>query len=1097
MRAPTLFTMTDGAVIPPPAAFPVSYGSDNYEFGFQYKGWEDIPVPSGLDWFRTDERYRRNANAECYRAHGDPIAWTRYLTLGFFAFTDCTHFDNLWAKRETDTVNFHRVIWYQFMSYVQKELPIPEKLSAWALQITHPFLEFHDASALDVDTSIPWKELANNDPMETDDIGDWLTVQGKRRGRDSSPPKIPPKLTRLTKRTHLPMQPAATSKALLTADKDYRKLVKSVAKVPGMTTVDETEEDEEVEVVAWDNDTIAASTMESQTETASENTSIQKPASFPMVSVNDGTHRVKIKWTLNDDVTQYESDTTKLNESIRELLLAMFQDDDGMLYRWQSDDLTKSSIPSAMSSTAIRAHISPAVTCLKSKSMIIFGIRFGFTDNPVKWQMTDATKKMLQEKNVEVTISNSTSMSGNIVTAGYILLKSPTMTSTHRYTQYLRSQLPDATPYFDVIKYRKTPFDQSIPHLAIQCGEKHVTPVSQALSKAVSGGTSTAVFLPRYAFGAMTDQQIEHQFASHHKWSRSLKSIALAPLVFHLDQKRVEYCADGTTIERSTREWAATLTCPDGSPALCDVVNGTSDKKALLLAPEHYVEVAKAELKKYRARLYPPRHREARFRDRVSDFPAVIHIQTAIASNVNYIENLFSSETWTSLSDAELPAQSRNTPIQQKPRPNTKKADVPRRDTGNAWNTAPNIQRPNGKAKTFANQAGFQKSVASVPIREDQEILDDERSTASTQGTTVASDTTLHAKLLALESATKSKLNTLATSSKQSLENFKRLEKQMQRFMDLDYKVESVEKELSSMSVKLDDSVTAQQDLSENVRRWKRASKSQFNSVSEHLVTSGETVNQLTGTMEEMRSEMGRMSLLLHGLATRQLDQELTQSKQPTPTSNHQEHPTETLVDPRTTGDIEMLNGRRTLNQVQQNRHPLPRPTRDAASIPLPDSSENSVTSSTSKTSLTSMHTEESDTSRNSQTSSIVQSPPSKKTRQSGTPTAPMRGEDNGNLEIDSEEHDVFNEDADMFDAVIEEAIRTNLTSRFDASIRQTPTSPLTEEQESNITPTPSPDTSQSPLPLRAEEVSPPHSPSAPLDPRNKINTGSAGALTE
>ena len=121
------------------------------------------------------------------------------------------------------------------------------------------------------------------------------------------------------------------------------------------------------------------------------------------------------------------------------------------------------------------------------------------------------------------------------------------------------------------------------------------TPVSQALSKVLSG-KGTAVFLPRYVFSAMTDQQIEHQFSSHHKWTRSLKPLSLAPMVFHLDQKRIEYCTgDGTIIERSTREWAATLINVDGTPALCNVVNGTPNKKALLLAPEHYEEQAKLE----------------------------------------------------------------------------------------------------------------------------------------------------------------------------------------------------------------------------------------------------------------------------------------------------------------------------------------------------------------------------------------------------------------------------------------------------------------------------------------------------------------------
>ena len=59
-----------------------------------------------------------------------------------------------------------------------------------------------------------------------------------------------------------------------------------------------------------------------------------------------------------------------------------------------------------MTSSEIREHISPAITHIKAKSMIIFGIRFGFTENQIKWQMMETTKQMMKEKRVEVTISN-------------------------------------------------------------------------------------------------------------------------------------------------------------------------------------------------------------------------------------------------------------------------------------------------------------------------------------------------------------------------------------------------------------------------------------------------------------------------------------------------------------------------------------------------------------------------------------------------------------------------------------------------------------------------------------------------------------------
>jgi hypothetical protein len=141
----------------------------------------------------------------------------------------------------------------------------------------------------------------------------------------------------------------------------------------------------------------------------------------------------------------------------------------------------------------------------------------------------------------------------------------------------------------------------------------------------------SALFLPRYAFSVMTEEKVKNQFLVHEKWARSLTALSLAPLVFHLD---------GTKIERSTREWTATLTFLDGTPGLCDVVNGTSEKKAYLLDPSNYAVHAREHLRQYRMRLLPPSRREARFRDKVPDLPDIIHIKAAIHSNVSFMEEL-------------------------------------------------------------------------------------------------------------------------------------------------------------------------------------------------------------------------------------------------------------------------------------------------------------------------------------------------------------------------------------------------------------------------------------------------------------------------
>jgi hypothetical protein len=94
------------------------------------------------------------------------------------------------------------------------------------------------------------------------------------------------------------------------------------------------------------------------------------------------------------------------------------------------------------------------------------------------------------------------------VIAGYLLFKAPNTTHRVRYLQFLRSQLPDNTPYFDIIVHKRTPTDQNYLHLVAQCGENHVTPLTEALSSILSG-KGTAFFLPRFAFDQISQEQVK------------------------------------------------------------------------------------------------------------------------------------------------------------------------------------------------------------------------------------------------------------------------------------------------------------------------------------------------------------------------------------------------------------------------------------------------------------------------------------------------------------------------------------------------------------------------------------------------------------
>ncbi|KAI2503180.1 hypothetical protein MHU86_11283 [Fragilaria crotonensis] len=406
-------------------------------------------------------------------------------------------------------------------------------------------------------------------------------------------------------------------------------------------------------------------------------------------------------------------------------------------YRWESKDLKASSVISNLTGEELRDYVSPHISFIKSTSQMIFGVGVGFTDNPIKWQTTPGKKQTLKENNVEIKISNSSSTGAKSVVAGYILLKAPNTTSTHRYTQYLCSEMPDATPFFDIERHKKTPMDQVIPHLAIHCGERHVTPVCQSLLKVLNGNGTASTFLPRYIFSAMTEDQINNQYKFHEKWLHSVKALQLSPSIFHLDQPCIEYCNDGSIQKRSTREWATTLKLSDGSSALCDVVNGTKDeRKAYLLAPVHYHEQATEELRQYRMRLSPPSHREARFRDSVLDLPDEIHIKTAADSNVLLIGNLSTAEV-----RQKLPLyETKRTPFMSAVgKQNRTKMSLKIQPSKNAWKKPPAARAVQQQQVNDEEDSSSTEGCTLVGT--------DELSTASTQSLTLASESKYQAKL--------------------------------------------------------------------------------------------------------------------------------------------------------------------------------------------------------------------------------------------------------------------------------------------------------------------------------------------------------------
>ena len=868
--------MTETAAPPPtPVAYPVLDDIDHTVFGFYIEGWEDIPYPTGSDWFSTDERERRLENADKYQKYGgDKILWNCYLHLGFFVYEDCSEFEKVWNAMETDPLSVHQVIWYQFLYHMDRKLAITPQLENWATAISHEYLTYYDPATLRVNTAYSFDEWiidAEEDvTMEeedeasklSDEDDNWNEVEAKGRSRSKSPRKAEP----VPQSYFIPGWTRESSKDgsrnhLRPAElRQYEKLVKPASRPPqGMTTVKEGDED-----ATHIDESISIATDKSMDTGSRRSEALPRPMSFPMIQVNDGTHRVTVKWKPTGGLIQYASDTAKMQEDIKDLLGKIFEEHDGCLYPWGTDELTQSITTQKMTKASFDTYVAPSPTLLKSTAQVTFNVRFRFTDNPTTWSNTDAQRHKLKELQSEVRSYNSSSSGGKLVSAGYVLLKNPSQTSLHRYTQYLRHMMPANTASFDVERFKKTPMEQSIHHLVVLCGEKYVTQVSQAFSQVLTG-KGTAVFLPRYTFSAMTESQISNQFLFHDKWLQSLQSISLAPHIFHVDQQRIEYNSDGTTTQRSTREWAGTLALPDGSTALCDVANGSKDKKAVLLVPAHYLDQAKTELRLYRMRLAPHSHREAKFRESVMDLPDEIHIQTSAASNIAFMANLLSASVWKALPDPQVkqnPGSSKSaTKKSGKSKKPKKRNDNP---PTNAWEkplpTTATDSSP-ATAEEEETKAEYLEDDESTPSLEGRASLNtDDLSTASTQSLTMASETKLQAQLRELEYSTQKKLDTLRTAGRAASKQLESLEGKFQAFADeTNTKMAAVKTDMKKVVTQLEKSVATQEDISSSLATMQAKTADQFQIMGGHILANGETVSILADSLTDIRSELTRL----------------------------------------------------------------------------------------------------------------------------------------------------------------------------------------------------------------------------------------------
>ena len=610
----------DGSPIPPSLVPP-----DDAVFSFECTDWIDPPVfVTKLPETTPETNIRALAEQE-YRKSTNPTAWHRYLTLGRYVVDGFT-FDEIMDEDKTDPLKMFCMIWFQYTYHIDHNIDIPTKLQAWSAQRAQPFLQLNSVSAFTLDTTkTSWISFSRSQHL----ADPWTPVDHKsKKGLKKAP--LP--------KSYL------TAASLIGTSK------------PGTITEEASKDG---------SSNTNRGQKRSNSDLHSKASDGKQSVLIPdlNVPVCDGTYRVTLRWKTSIDTNRLSRQTQEIKEDIYNLLNDIFDDDDGLLYKWQQEGTSERNSISKMTPTEVRQYISPSVGLMPSQSTMIIPIRFGFSSStPSKWRNLQSTKEKLDKHNVTVSFSNSATNSGNLVVAGYILLKAPMTTHRLRYLQSLRRQLPPSTPPFDILLHKRTPSDQLIPHLAVQCGHKHVHSLCEALSTILTGNGS-ALYIPRFAFSQMTDNEAEDLFHTHDVHVKSLRWLPLSPLLSNLDRPRKEFFPDGSVIERTTRDWARSITTLDGtSSAQCDVVNGGLDQLCYLLFTPQHLDAATQALDEYKKRLYPFSHREAQFREKVGP-PPFIHLSKHVIANLDFIKNLGKSNA--SQPGDNTTCQSENSEAQQ------------------------------------------------------------------------------------------------------------------------------------------------------------------------------------------------------------------------------------------------------------------------------------------------------------------------------------------------------------------------------------------------------------------------------------------------
>jgi hypothetical protein len=341
----------------------------------------------------------------------------------------------------------------------------------------------------------------------------------------------------------------------------------------------------------------------------------------------------------------------------------------------------------------------------------------------------------------------------------------------------------------------------------------------------------------------MPTEEVTAMFQTHDAYVKALNWLPLSPLLSNLDKPRLEHHPDGSTVERTTREWARNIKTLDGKNfARCDVVNGGSDQLAYLLFPPSSGEAANSALEQYRKLINPFKHREARYSEKVG--PATgNHFSSKVIANIDFLKKLSS----------DMSVQStQSCPKSTADHSNGSKVSNSTTSTVSEVNPPPRI------SDVATNPPASERNHSDSDTV-DTEMTDNTRSTSPSKPNSDRMSTTT-ARFREIDKLLNNQKQLAAKHEQMSSDRISQIERQLHRITDMEGKIDSVKQEFST---RLDD-----------------FEGKMLSSMKRQIDSSG-------GAFESMNTKLEKLMLVMSQVMTDNVNQDMTATASLRDSSTH------------------------------------------------------------------------------------------------------------------------------------------------------------------------------------------------------------------